>query len=140
LDEVIDVTTLVGQGAQRFMLVYSPESANSSYGQFLVSVTDYRNIDDIARQIIAYMSVEFPDSEPKIRKIRLGPGEGAKVEARFSGPDPRILRQLSDQAQAIMRSDPKAIDIRDDWRHQVKVIKPNYSEMRGRLTGITRDS
>lgn len=138
LDEVTDVTTLVGQGAQRFMLVYTPESANSSYGQFLVRVQDYRKIDDIARQIINYMYIEFPDSEPKIRKIRLGPGGGAKIEVRFSGPNPAILRQLSAQAQAIMRSDPNAIDVRDDWRHQIKVIKPHYSEMRGRLTGITR--
>ncbi len=138
LDGVVEVTTLVGEGAQRFMLVYTPESPNSSYGQFLVRVEDYRKIDSLAEKITTYMANEFPDSEPKIRKIRLGPGKDSKIEIRFSGPDPVVLRELANQAEAILRTDPLAINIRNDWRQQVKVIQPHYSEQRGRLTGITR--
>jgi len=84
------------------------------------------------------MANEFLDSEPKIRKIRLGPGKDSKIEIRFSGPDPVVLRELANQAEAILRTDPLAINIRNDWRQQVKVIQPHYSEQRGRLTGITR--
>jgi len=138
IDGVVEVTTLVGQGAQRFMLVYTPESPNSSYGQFLVRVQDYRQIDAISEQINQYMNEQFPDSEPKIRKIRLGPGKTSRIEARFSGPDETELRRLANQAEAIMRANPNATAIRNDWRQQVKVIRPQYSEMRGRLTGGTR--
>lgn len=135
---VSSVTSIVGGGALRFLLVYKPEKSNASYGQFLVEVNDYRDIDKISAQVKHYLLANYPDSEPKIEKIRLGPGGGAKIEARFSGPDSQILRKLSREAQKIMHANPNAVDIRDDWRHRVKVIKPIFSEIQARLTGITR--
>jgi multidrug efflux pump subunit AcrB len=135
---VKSVTSIVGKGALRFMLTYTPEKANSAYGQFLVSVNSYKNIDKISIQIKNYIMQHYADSEPKIEKIRLGPGGGAKVEVRFSGQDPNVLRKLSAQAEAIMQSDTEAMDIRNDWRQKVKVIHPAFSEAQARVTGITR--
>ena len=40
LDGVEDVATFVGQGALRFMLTYTPEKIESSYGQLLVTVKE----------------------------------------------------------------------------------------------------
>lgn len=132
------VTTIVGKGALRFMLTYTPEKSNSSYGQFIISVNSYQDIDRISQEIKNTIIQHYPDSEPKIEKIRLGPGGGAKIEVRFSGPDPNVLRTLSYQAEAIMRKYENAIDIRNDWRQKVKMIQPDYSEAQARVTGITR--
>ncbi len=138
MDEVVTVTSVVGSGAQRFMLVYEPEKTNSSYGQLLIRVKDYKTIPRVANEIKQYIVSTYPDTEPKIKYIRLGPGKGSKIEARFSGPDEKVLRRLSNEAQDIMHKTPGAVDIRDDWRQPVKVIEPVYSESQARLTGITR--
>jgi multidrug efflux pump subunit AcrB len=138
MDNVTNVTTLVGRGAQRFILVYQPEKPHSSYGQFLVRVSDYRLVDQIARQLQEYVTHNYPYAETKIRRIQLGPGKPNKIEARFSGPDVNVLRELSSQAQAIMRQHTNAVAIRDDWRNRVKVIQPAYAEAQARRTGITR--
>ena len=138
MEGIENVTTFVGKGAPRFMLVYTPEQANTSYGQLVVAAKDYKNIDQLSDQIYRYLQTNFPDSEPKTKKIRLGPGRDAKIEARFSGPNPVSLRKLSNQAQEIMHSDRGTIDIRDDWRQQVKVFRPQYSENLARFTGITK--
>jgi multidrug efflux pump subunit AcrB len=135
---VKSITTFVGKGALRFMLTYTPEKTNSSYGQFIVAVEHYQDIDHISQTIKNYILDNYPDSEPKIEKIRLGPGGGAKIEVRFSGPDPNILRKLSTEAEAIMKSNANAIDVRNDWRQKVKIIHPEYSEAQARATGITR--
>ena len=37
-----------------------------------------------------------------------------------------------------MRQDPAAVNIRDDWRHPVKVIRPLYAETQARAAGVTR--
>ena len=37
-----------------------------------------------------------------------------------------------------MRDDPVAVNIRDDWRHPVKVIRPEYAETQARVAGVTR--
>lgn len=136
---VVDVTTVVGKGAQRFMLVYSPEPENPSYGQLLIRVKDYKNIPSYAKQFKQYIQKNYPGSEAQVKFIRLGPGSGSKIEARFSGPSAIKLRELAEQAKAIMHENPNAIDIRDDWRQKVKIIEPSYSETQGRLTGITRE-
>ncbi len=138
INGVISVTSLVGKGALRFMLTYTPEKENSSYGQFLISVRSYKDIDGIAKEIKTYITENYPDSEPKIEKIQLGPGGGAKIEVRFNGFDANILRKLSAQAEKIMHQQPLAIDIRNDWRQIVKVIQPEFSEAQARITGITR--
>ncbi len=139
IDQVENVTTIIGKGMPRFMLVYTPESDNPSYGQFVVRVADYKSIDDIAPKVKSWILNQYPNSEAQIQKVRLGPGKTSKIEVRFSGPSPSMLRSLSGQAQAIMRQNPEAIDIRDDWRQKVKVISPVYNELKGRKTGISRE-
>ncbi|TNF97865.1 MAG: efflux RND transporter permease subunit, partial [Gammaproteobacteria bacterium] len=66
-------------------------------------------------------------------------GRDAKIEVRFLGPDAVVLRQLSEQAQAIMFDDPNTREMRDDWRQPVKVIRPVFNEQAARQLGITRD-
>lgn len=137
IEGVTDVTTFVSQGAPRFMLTYTPEEKNSSYGQLVVRVDDYHKIDQISQKIDKYLKANFSDSEPRIKKIRLGPGRDAKIEARFSGPNPETLRILSLKAQDIMH-EQGLINIRDDWRQRVKLFQPEFSEVLARATGIQR--
>ncbi len=135
---VQEVTTVIGRGATRFMLVYAPEQPNSSYAQFIVRVDDYTKIPDYQNQILAYLRRNFPDSEPVLKNVRLGPGRDFKIETRFSGPDPKVLRRLSAEAQGIYVEDGGLTGIRDDWRQRVKMIRPLYSESKARSAGISR--
>jgi multidrug efflux pump subunit AcrB len=74
-----------------------------------------------------------------VKSLRIGPGRDAKIEARFSGDDPAVLRQLAERAKAIMRADGEAVDVRDDWRSPVKLVTPVFNEQVGRQLGITRE-
>jgi multidrug efflux pump subunit AcrB len=139
LDGVEKTSAVVGEGLTRFTLVYEPESPFSAYSQILVRTEDREQIAEIQDKIKAFMDAELPDTEPKIKNMRIGPGRDAKIEARFAGPDPEVLRQLSEQAQAIMRADPETVEVRDDWRQPVKKIRPVFKEQVGRELGITRD-
>jgi multidrug efflux pump subunit AcrB len=135
---VKDVDSFIGRGAQRFLLTYTPEKDYSSYGLLMVGVEDYTLIDQRIADLNAYIAANFPDSEPKYEKFVLGPTKGAKIEARFMGPDPVVLRSLAEKAKQIYRSDSTAANIRDDWRQAVKVVRPVYAETEARLSGITR--
>ncbi|MEO0699231.1 MAG: efflux RND transporter permease subunit, partial [Pseudomonadota bacterium] len=68
----------------------------------------------------------------------MGPGGGSKIEATFSGPDPKVLRELSDQAKAIMQSEPDAMMVKDDWREPVPFVEVAYADDRGRRAGVSR--
>jgi len=138
IDGVENTAAFIGGGATRFTLVYNPESPTSAYGQIIITTKSRDDIPRIEKQALDYIATHFPDSEPKTKPLRIGPGRDAKIEARFNGPDPIVLRQLSKQAQQIMADDGGAINIRDDWRQPVKVIRPIYNEKVARQLGITR--
>lgn len=139
LDGVSGFQSLIGAGALRYMLVYSPEPSNSSYGQFLLHTESYEVIEELIPKIQAHIDAIYPDAQAKVWRFQLGPGGGSLIEAQFSGPDPVVLRRLAGEAKAIISSDPESIAIKDNWRHPVSVVVPEYSEVRGRRLGISRE-
>ncbi len=129
--------TAVGEGHLRFMLIYEGEDANSAYGQVLVDVENFSQIDDLRVELQAWIDDTFPDSSSKVWKFVLAPGGGSKIEARFFGPDPAVLRDLATEAKGLM-ADQGAIAIKDDWREQVKVIRPTINTENARRLGLTQ--
>lgn len=139
LENVKQVTSFIGEGATRFMLVYTPEAPNTSYGQLAVETKDSRFFPEVEKSIRDYLATHFPASNPKIKKIMLGPSKDGKIEVRISGPNPDTLRQISSQIQNLMHADFRTESIRDNWRQRVMVSRPIYSEPLARATGITRN-
>lgn len=138
--EVPEVTTTVGQGAPRMILQYAPELPNAAYGQTIARVTDEALIPELAERARSFLSESLPSSDGRIFRLTLGPGEGARIQARFSGTDPVVLRRLSEDAQRLMRADGGLLEIRDDWRQRAKTIVPRYAEERARPLGISREA
>jgi multidrug efflux pump subunit AcrB len=120
------------------MLTYNSESTNSSYGQFLVRVDDYRNINSMMPEVQTYIEQNYPEARVKVWRFVLGPGGGSKIEAEFSGPDPKTLRRLANEAKTIMSADGGALSIKNNWRQPVSVIEPVYSDAKGRRAGVSR--
>ncbi len=135
---VTHVSTTAGQGALRFLLTYSPERADTSYALFLVDVKDQRVISDLIPRVQRELTEAFPDAQVIAKKFLLGPGDGGRLQVRFSGNNPAVLRSLADQAMDILRTDGGAKGIRSDWRDPVPVIRPQFAEAPARLAGITR--
>ncbi len=138
LDGVTSTATFVGQGPLRFLLTFTPEDVNSAYGQVMITVDDHLKIDEMREVIEDYVTEKYPIAEAWTKKIIVGPGKGAKIEAQFSGPDRLVLRQLAEQAKAIMRQDAAAVNIRDDWRQRVNVLRPIYASAQAGAAGVTR--
>jgi multidrug efflux pump subunit AcrB len=135
---VTHVTSFIGSGGLRFLLVYSPESENSAYVQFLVDVDDPQKIDGLLETIQAQLDEKHPDANTVAKKFLLGPGAGGRIQARLRGPDPAKLRELADQVKNVLESDGGAKGIRHDWREREKVIRPTLFESQARRNGLTR--
>jgi multidrug efflux pump subunit AcrB len=139
LPGVTQTATVIGGPHQRFTLVYDSREPAKVYSQIIVRTETREQIPAVWEAADNYLRTEMPWTDPIIKALRIGPGRDAKIEARFSGPDPEVLRQLSERAQEIMRADNEAKDIRDDWRSPVKVVTPLFNEQVGRQLGITRE-
>jgi multidrug efflux pump subunit AcrB len=135
---VTHVSSFVGGGGLRFLLVYSPEPENRAFVQFLVNVDDEERIDGLITDIQARLDDQHPESNAIAKKFLLGPGKGGRIQVRLTGPDPIRLREYSDQVRAILRADGGAIGIRDDWREREKTLRPRVLEQQARRAGVTR--
>ncbi len=135
---VVQTSTVIGGPHQRFTLVYDAKEASGAYAQIIVQTEQRDQIPAVWEDVSVFMRDDMPWLDPIIKALRIGPGRDAKIEARFSGPDPEILRNLADQAKALMRDDYDSKDVRDDWRAPVKVVTPVFNEQVGRQLGVTR--
>lgn len=138
MDNVEFVSSTVGRGATRFMLTYQMEMNYSNYGQLIIRVSDKESIVPTLSNVRDMLDTDFPGIETKLTRVDIGPATGSKIEARFSGPDPVVLRQLSDQAKAILKQDAGTRNITDDWKNATKVIRPIFNADAARAVGITK--
>jgi len=145
-DDVPNITACVGAGAPRFLLTYTPEKADSSYGQLLVDVHDYRVIDKMREELQNYLDdtfrfgdeTKYPRPVCLVKKFVLGPGEGGKMQVRFRGPDGQMLRRIAKLTMSIMEEDPEAVGIRNDWRQKIKTVETELRQAQARRNGIDR--
>ena len=137
-DGVDEVTTTVGQGLPRFMLTYKTEKSYPTYAQLVIRMQDGESLEAQLPKLRDYMETEHGEMFYKIKRLEIGPSTDAKIEARFSGPDPQVLRQLASEAKRVLESDPGARNIRDNWRQQTKVIRPVFNEAAARRVGISK--
>ncbi|GAL32225.1 acriflavin resistance protein [Vibrio maritimus] len=75
---VTNVTSFIGGGGLRFMLTYSPEARNPSYGQLLIDIDDYTKITSIVEELQTELSFKYADASIKVWKFMLGRGGGKK--------------------------------------------------------------
>jgi multidrug efflux pump subunit AcrB len=135
---ITHTSTFIGGAQIRFLLIYTPESLYHSYCQILVTVDDYKRIAGFLNSTLEDLEDLFPQATINTRAFLLGPSEGGKIQLRINGPDPQVLRQLGEKAEAILLADPVAKGVRNESRNKVMVVRPQMAEAQARQAGITR--
>ncbi|WP_281516261.1 efflux RND transporter permease subunit VmeI [Vibrio parahaemolyticus] len=137
-EHVDHITTTAGKGLQRFMLTYAPEKSYAAYGEITTRVENYEALAPLMARFRDHLKANYPEINYKLKQIELGPGGGAKIEARIIGSDPTVLRTIAAQVMDIMYADPGATNIRHDWRERTQVLEPQFNESQARRYGITK--
>ncbi|MBE0368152.1 efflux RND transporter permease subunit [Pseudoalteromonas aurantia] len=135
------VSTFIGQGSPRFYLPVDPEKPNSSYGQLIINVSELDDLASVVNDLQLWMDQNVPNAMTRIRKYTVGPALTWEFEARFIGPadaDPAVLRDLAEQGMKILNDSPLAKEVSTDWRQQVIDLVPEYNQVKGRRTGVSR--
>lgn len=135
---VTNVSTFIGGGATRFFLTYNPQTRDPSYAQFIVGVKQIHIIDAMLPAINRELSTHFPQARWVVTRPNFGPGGGARIQMRFGGPDPAVLRELSDKAQQLLSKDGHMTAISDDWETPIHRVQPLFADARASMMGVTR--
>lgn len=137
---VSNVTSVIGMGAQRFILPYQPEKQYTSYGQLIIEAEDLEIINTLIPPLKTVLNEQFSDVEYRIKLMQNGPAAPAEIEARFYGENPEVLRSLAIQAMTVLRNEPTATNIRHGWRNQVSIVRPHLDEASARRSGISKQA
>ncbi|ELI5445516.1 multidrug efflux RND transporter permease subunit VmeV [Vibrio parahaemolyticus] len=138
-DDIDFVSVSIGQGLQRFALTYQPEKSYEAYTQFQVRTTDRDNMFKLLHKLDDNLAKTFDEPTFQFKLMEFGPSPASKIEARITGPDPKVLRELAVQVEDILHTDPGARNIRHDWRERTKELVPVFNESKARRLGISKE-
>jgi multidrug efflux pump subunit AcrB len=137
LEGVESVTTWVGSGAERFVLVLDQIFPQSNVSQLIVMARDVKGRERIRQQIPEILATEFPEARGRAKLLPNGPPVPYPVQFRVVGPDPAKVRTHADEVKAIMRSNPNLRNINDNWNESVKALRLDVDQDKARALGVT---
>jgi len=136
-DVLKSLTTFVGGGGPRFWFSVDPERQQLNYAQILVEVADKHFTNEFVGPLQTALSREVPGARVDVRQLETGKPVGIPVSIRISGADIGVLHQLSNELQAILRSQPNATRVRDDWGEPAMTVRLKVDPDRANLSGVT---
>ena len=89
-------------------------------------------------RIQTYLDENYPGGTSQAYRFQLGPGAKGLINARIQGPDPDVIRALSQEIKAIYYETGNAVAIKDNWGDRAKTIQAEVNERAAREVGITR--
>lgn len=138
-EKVEFVSTTTGQGLQRFALTYQPEKSYEAYTQLQVRTSDRETMFELLAELDENLAVKFNQPTFQFKLMEFGPSPASKIEARITGPDPKVLREIAVQVEDVLLQDPGARNVRHDWRERTKELVPQFNESKARRLGISKE-
>ena len=138
--EVERVAASMGCAPARYCLVRPMTAGGDCYGELMVDCKDYETVMKQIPTIREQLREKYPDAYIRIRKYNFSIDTSHTVEVEFSGPDPATLRDLSRQAEEIMRSCPYVdpYSVENNWKPRGKVLMAEYNRPGALRSGIER--
>jgi multidrug efflux pump subunit AcrB len=132
------VASFVGRGSPRFTAIMSPEQPNAAYARLIVGVDELNTLSQKMSETAIKLAELRPDAEIKITRAEFSPAKGSKIEMRYSGPDPVVLRELAEKTLGVYL-EHNLINRKTDWRAQSLLLVPQFNESNARLAGVSRN-
>ncbi len=137
LDGVEHVTTWIGSGAERFVLVLDQIFPQSNASQLIVMPKDIAARERLRKLLPELLATEFPELRGRAKLLPNGPPVPYPVQFRVVGPDPSRVRAYADEVKVIMRTNPNLRGINDNWNESVKVLRLDVDQDKARTLGVS---
>lgn len=137
LQGVDNVTTWIGSGIERFVLVLDQVFPQSNVSQMVVLPKTAHDRAALLKVLPELLASEFPEVRGRAKLLPNGPPVAYPVQFRVIGADPAKVRRYADEVKAIMRANPNMRGINDNWNESVKVLRLNVDQDKARALGVS---
>ena len=138
--EVERVAASMGSAPAYYCLARPMTSGGDCYGELMIDSKDYATVMKILPGLRDELRQRYPDAYIRMRKYNFSIATSHTVEVEFSGPDPAVLRDLSRQAEDIMRRCPYVdpYSVQNNWKPSAKSLAVDYVRADALRSGIER--
>ena len=134
--DVESVTSYVGTGSPRFYLPLDQIFPQTNVAQIVVLPRDAKARTVLRDKIIALFKTDFPEVRGRVKLLPNGPPVPYPVQFRVTGTEVEQVRAIADQVKEVMRRNPNAIGVNDNWNEAVKVLRIELDQDKLRALGI----
>jgi multidrug efflux pump subunit AcrB len=134
---LVSLTTFIGGGGPRFWFSFSPEPRQTNYGLIVMQGRSKWDTPGLTQALQDEISREVPGARVDVRQLEMGPPVGVPVAIRLSGDDMPTLRALSAQLMGILRRNPHAERIHQDWGAERFAVDVAIDPDRANRAGLT---
>ncbi|MDB5908484.1 MAG: multidrug transporter AcrB [Massilia sp.] len=131
------VTSYVGTGSPRFYLPLDQIFPQTNVAQIVVLPKDVAGREALRQKIVDVFKNDFPEVRGRVKLLPNGPPVLYPVQFRVTGPEISTVRGLADQVKDIMRANPNALGVNDNWNEPVKVLRLDLDQDKMRALGVT---
>ncbi len=137
LKGVEHVTTWVGSGAERFVLVLDQIFPQSNVSQLIVMTSDVASREELRLRLPEVLANEFPEVRGRAKLLPNGPPVPYPVQFRVVGQDPAQVRAYADEVKSVMRANPNMRGVNDNWNESVKALRLDIDQDKARALGVS---
>lgn len=123
-----------------YCLVRPMTSGGDCYGELIVTCKDYKGVCKNIPMLRQQLRQDYPEAYIRLRKYNFSTSTSHTIEVEFAGPDPAVLRNLTAQAEDIMRKckyiDPYSVQC--NWKPKGKALVTRYNQQDALRAGIGR--
>jgi multidrug efflux pump len=136
-DGVESVTSYVGTGSPRFYLPLDQIFPQTNISQIVVLPKNLEAREALRLKIVDAFKNDFPEVRGRVKLLPNGPPVPYPVQFRVTGTEVSTVRAIADQVKDIMRANPNAIGVNDNWNESVKVLRLDLDQDKLRVLGIS---
>lgn len=137
-DEVVQVSSYIGQTAPRFYLANASYGPQPNYASCLVKVETPEKSRALQEQLETTVDRYVPGALVRVNRFELNTVPQALIEARFCGDDPMVLDSLTNVALEIMRKNPKAKNVRNEWGNMTMMVNVDFDAVNAGKINISK--
>jgi len=138
--DVINTATYIGSGSPRFFLLIVQQLANTNLAEFVVMTKDNIARERVMQRIRQTIASDFPEVRGRVMRLNVGPPMDYPLVFRVLGENPDIVRTIADQVTAVVRANPKAVDVNDDWHESRPSFCLMLDQDKARAVGVSTAS
>ncbi len=135
--DIANYSYYVGEGAPRFVLMFSPAPSSSNYAQFVIVAKDLNARARLQQKVDSLLAEKFTSVRGLTRLLTIGRMFDYPVMLRVSGSDIDKVRQIAGQVQAVMATQPYLHDVNLNWNEKSPIVNLEINQDRARMLGIS---